>query len=53
VVPNQLWAPAEPFIPPAKTGPRVVGCLELTIRQFTAIVFGLTSGCMWQQGLLH
>lgn len=49
LVPDELWALAEPLIPPARIRPQGGGRSRVDDRAvFTAIVFVLTSGCAWR-----
>jgi transposase len=49
LVPEELWALAEPLIPEFKPRPQGGGTAPLPARAvFTAIVYVLTSGCAWR-----
>ena len=49
LVPDELWALAEPLIPEFRPRPQGGGTAPLDDRAvFTAIVFVLTSGCAWR-----
>lgn len=49
LLPDELWAQAEPLIPPARTRPQGGGMSRVDDRTaLTAIVFVLTSGCAWR-----
>ncbi len=49
LVPDELWALAEPLIPPAGVRRQGGGIARVDDRAvFTAIVFVLTSGCAWR-----
>jgi transposase len=49
LVPDELWALAEPFIPKFRPRPQGGGTAPLDDRAvFTAIVYVLTSGCAWR-----
>ena len=48
LVPDELWALAEPLIPKFRPRPQGGGTAPLDDRAvFTAIVYVLTSGCAW------
>ena len=49
LVPDELWALAEPLIPEFRPRPQGGGTAPLDDRAvFTAIVYVLTSGCAWR-----
>jgi transposase len=49
LVPDELWALAEPLIPGFEPRPQGGGTASIDDRAvFTAIVFVLTSGCAWR-----
>jgi transposase len=49
LVPDELWVLVAPLIPAPKTRPQGGGMSRVDDRAvFTAIVFGLTSGCAWR-----
>jgi transposase len=49
LVPDELWALAEPLIPKFRPRPRGGGTAPLDDRAvFTAIVYVLTGGCAWR-----
>jgi transposase len=49
LVPDELWELVEPLIPAFETRPQGGGTASLDARQvFTAIVYVLTSGCVWR-----
>ena len=49
LVPDELWALAEPLIPKFRPRPQGGGTAPLDDRAvFTAIVYVLTSGCAWR-----
>ena len=49
LVPDELWALAEPLIPKFRPRPQGGGTAPLDNRAvFTAIVYVLTSGCAWR-----
>jgi transposase len=49
LVPDELWALAEPLIPEFQPRPQGGGTAPLDDRAvFTAIVYVLTSGCAWR-----
>lgn len=50
LVPDELWALAEPLIPKFKARPQGGGTAPVDDRAaFTAIVYVLTSGCGWRE----
>jgi len=49
LVPDELWALAEPLLPEFSTRPQGGGTAPVDERAvFTAVVFVLTSGCVWR-----
>src|SRR5512146_2849646 len=49
LVPGNLWALAEPVLPSFRSRPQGGGTAPIDQRAvFTAVVYGLTSGCAWR-----